>query len=131
MIESVAMDIKADFENYGKATVRKVSVEDIKKSIILIYESDIDYEFRTTCVPSIVDKESIRKICSYFQSITKSQKPKKYVLQQFVGKRENDDNFKLLDQSFADITPYSRQEMRELVAIAEPFFEEVELRFYD
>jgi pyruvate-formate lyase-activating enzyme len=98
---------------------------------MLIYSSDLDYEFRTTCVPGIVDRGSVEKICSYFESITRERKPKKYVLQQFVGKRENDDNFKLLDPSFADVKPYSRQEMRELEAIAKPFFEEVELRLYD
>ncbi|MDD4686408.1 MAG: anaerobic ribonucleoside-triphosphate reductase activating protein [Clostridia bacterium] len=54
LLDYVAMDIKNSLKNYNKTTKTKKSFEkEIKQSIKIIMESDVDYEFRTTFAPEI------------------------------------------------------------------------------
>jgi pyruvate formate lyase activating enzyme len=54
LLDYVAMDIKNSLKNYNKTTKIKKSFEkEIKQSIKIIMESDVDYEFRTTFAPEI------------------------------------------------------------------------------
>lgn len=54
LLDYVAMDIKNSLKNYNKTTKTKKSFEkEIKQSIKIIMESNIDYEFRTTFAPEI------------------------------------------------------------------------------
>lgn len=65
LIDYVAMDIKAPLPLYRVVTpMDSVSIEDIKKSIDIIINSDIDYEFRTTFDPHLTkfDIEDIAKL---------------------------------------------------------------------
>ena len=50
LVDYVAMDIKNTFEKYQITTGVNVDIENIKKSIHLLINSSIDYEFRTTVV---------------------------------------------------------------------------------
>ncbi len=50
LIDFIAMDIKASLERYDKVTGVKVDREAILKSVQLIRNSNVDYEFRTTLV---------------------------------------------------------------------------------
>ncbi len=65
VIDYVAMDIKAPLDRYfdvtGKVSKLKI-MEKIRRSIKLLLGGRLDYEFRTTCVPDFIDKDSIRKI---------------------------------------------------------------------
>ncbi|MDD4816199.1 MAG: anaerobic ribonucleoside-triphosphate reductase activating protein [Clostridia bacterium] len=77
----VAMDIKNSFENYEKI-VGKVNIENIKKSIEILKNSCIDYEFRTTFTPDIS--------LSDIKEIAKSIKNAKcYFLQTYIPQTEN------------------------------------------
>lgn len=94
LVDYVAMDIKAPLtaENYSQATGvnSEKLLEKVKESINLLMESNIDYEFRTTVVPSIHDVDDIKQIC---RSVKRC---KKYVLQQFdvsIGKTVIDPDF--------------------------------------
>jgi pyruvate formate lyase activating enzyme len=87
LVNYVAMDIKAPLTNekYSRATGVNAEklLENVKESIRLLMESDIDYEFRTTVVPSIHTLEDITQICLSLKGC------KKYVLQKFdvsIGK---------------------------------------------
>src|SRR4030042_726062 len=63
VIEWVAMDIKAPLDDrYNTATRVKADIASIKSSIQLIMHSYIQYEFRTTCVPDIIDENAIHAI---------------------------------------------------------------------
>jgi pyruvate formate lyase activating enzyme len=94
LLDYVAMDIKAPLtvEKYSKATgvdTEKL-LENVKESIRLLTESGIDYEFRTTVVPTIHDVEDINQICHSLKGC------KKYVLQKFdvsIGKTVIDQDF--------------------------------------
>ena len=94
LVDYVAMDIKAPLtaENYSQATGvnSEKLLEKVKESINLLMESNIDYEFRTTVVPSIHDVDDIKQICRSVKGC------KKYVLQQFdvsIGKTVIDPDF--------------------------------------
>lgn len=87
LIDYVAMDIKAPLtvEKYSSATGidAKNLLEKVRESITLLLNSGIDYEFRTTVVPSIHDVDDIKQICYDLKGC------KKYVLQKFdvsIGK---------------------------------------------
>ncbi|MCX7995730.1 MAG: anaerobic ribonucleoside-triphosphate reductase activating protein [candidate division WOR-3 bacterium] len=68
LVDYVAMDIKAPLdETYFTATGKKSEsfpdlLDRIRESIKFLMASNIDYEFRTTCVPGLIDEKSIEKI---------------------------------------------------------------------
>ena len=63
LLDFVAMDIKTSFDSYEKLIQTKIKIEDIIKSIKILKNSKIDYEFRTTFSPDItfVDFEKLCK----------------------------------------------------------------------
>lgn len=115
LIDFIAMDIKTSLDKYKQAINVKIDLENIKKSVEIIKNSGIDYEFRTTVVPGIVEKEDIEKIGEWLQDA------KKFALQQFR-------NQKVLNKEFEKIQPYSEQTLKEFKKILEKYIEEVELR---
>jgi len=106
LVDYIAMDIKSslDFNNYSKAAgiKDKAVLEKVKDSIGLIINSKIDYEFRTTVVPSLHSEEIITEIARYITGA------KKYVLQNFSPLE------KTLNPSFQKIKPYSDEKIQEL-----------------
>ena len=64
LIDYVAMDIKAPKEKYKKIFGKRVKIEDIEKSIKILKEGKVDYEFRSTVVPTVLNKEDILKMQS-------------------------------------------------------------------
>lgn len=66
LLDYVAMDIKNIFEDYEEIIKTRVNIDNIKKSIKILCDSDIDHEFRTTIIKNIHDISKILEICSYF-----------------------------------------------------------------
>ena len=80
LVDYVAMDIKTSLEKYPKAVgVENFSTDKIQRSIELLLNSTIDYEFRTTVSRGIVELEDIDKICEVIKGC------KSYYLQKFVN----------------------------------------------
>ena len=112
LVDYVAMDVKAPLtvEKYSEATgvdAEKL-LENVKESIRLLMTSGIDYEFRTTVVPSIHAVEDIEEICRSLKGC------KKYVLQKFdvsIGKT-------VLDPEFMTKS-LSEEEMQKFLATAQ------------
>ena len=66
LIDYVAMDIKNDFSNYDKTSgVDNINIENIKKSIDILENSNIEYEFRTTVVKELHSITQLEHICEY------------------------------------------------------------------
>jgi len=66
LVDYVAMDIKNDFLDYGKTSgVEKINIDNIKRSIKIIEESDVEHEFRTTVVKQLHNLEKLMDICNY------------------------------------------------------------------
>ncbi len=65
LIDYVAMDIKNDFLNYDRTAGMCTNIDNIKKSIEIIENSNIEYEFRTTIVKQFHDVGKLEKIIQY------------------------------------------------------------------
>jgi len=115
LVDFIAMDIKTSLGKYAKAINAKIDLENIEKSVELIKNSGIDYEFRTTVVPGMVEKEDIEKISEWLQGA------KKITLQQFQ-------NQKVLDKNFEKLQPYSDKTLKEFAKILQKHIKEVKLR---
>lgn len=97
LVDYVAMDIKAPFNKYASGIGRPVDVDAIKRSVKLIKDSGIDYEFRTTVVKSLLSPEDIEHIGKDIAGA------KNYYLQKFIPT-------KLLNPGFRRKTTYSDEE---------------------
>ncbi|MGD9901172.1 MAG: anaerobic ribonucleoside-triphosphate reductase activating protein [Spirochaetales bacterium] len=61
LLDYVAMDVKAPFEQYSQVTGIQINIEKLKNSIEILKNSKIDYEFRTTFSPDLT-LEDIKQI---------------------------------------------------------------------
>ena len=77
LVDYIAMDIKAPIGRYKEIIGVEVDTEKIFKSVELIRNSDIDYEFRTTLIKGFHSLKDILQICQIIKG------NKKYVLQNF------------------------------------------------
>jgi len=62
LVDYIAMDIKTDPNRYGPCVKADFESTRVLASIRIIMESNIAYEFRTTCVQQIIDEEKISNI---------------------------------------------------------------------
>lgn len=115
LADYLAMDIKTSKEKYEKACGVKVDMKKIQESIDLIKESGIDYEFRTTAVPTLVDTEDIREISEWIGDVNI------FAIQQFVP-------IKTLDEKYSEIHHYHIPVLNEMAEIARKKIKNVEVR---
>ncbi len=120
LIDYVAMDIKAPFvQKYfiaiGKSPKANLEViERVKKTIKILKESNLDYEFRTTCVPGLIDEMAIRKIGEEIKGA------KKWALQRFIP-------FNAYKKSYRSKT-FDEKQLNELLRIAQSIIPNSKLR---
>ena len=70
LIDYLAVDIKFSWSNYEQLAPAGL-LSEIKSSVELIINSDLDYEFRTTAVPGLHDSEEIKKIAGQIKGADK------------------------------------------------------------
>lgn len=115
LLDYVAMDIKTPKEKYKEIIGPKIDIKNIEESIKILKENKIDYEFRTTVVPTLHTKEDIIKIVNWISPA------KKYFLQNFRPE-------KTIDPKFEKIKPYSQDYLLEIQRVVSPFFEICQIR---
>lgn len=76
LVDYVAMDIKAPIEKLDKITLCKCKFDEVEKSIDLLKQNKIEYEFRTTVTPDLTC-DDIEKIAKRISGA------KKYILQPY------------------------------------------------
>jgi len=112
LVDYVAMDIKAplNFDAYKEsARIKSKELFDrVRESVNLIIDSEIDYEFRTTVVPSLHSEEDILEIAQEIKGA------KKYALQNFS-------NRETMDPEFQKIVPYKIEELEEIRKLSLPY----------
>jgi len=91
LIDYIAMDIKAPLERYEALTKVKVDLSRIEESINIIENSFLEYEFRTTYIPSFLTFKDLSKILSLIKN------KNRFKLQKFIFREEK--QF-LLSQSY-------------------------------
>jgi pyruvate formate lyase activating enzyme len=114
LIDSVAMDIKAPLaeESYEAVTNVKGMLEKVKKSISLIMDSGMEYEFRTTVVPGLHSEKDIEEIAKYVKDANL------LVLQKFLPENA-------LDSKLKKLKTQSDEEMEKLAIIARKYVKNV------
>ena len=115
LIDYVAMDIKAPKEKYSEVAGTKIDVKKIQKSIDILKEGKVDYEFRSTIVPTLHTKEDVMEMAKWIRGA------KRYYLQNFRPE-------KTIDPKFEKIKPYSQEFLLEIQNAISPFFEICQVR---
>lgn len=113
LIDYVAMDIKLPKERYKELFLK---IDDVDKSVNILKDNKVDYEFRTTIVPTVHKKEDFIQIARWIGA-----ENAKYYLQQFKPE-------KTLDPTFEKIKPYSDKYLLSIKKAISPFFKTCELR---
>lgn len=114
-IDYIAMDIKAPLEKYSEIVNVDVDTDKILKSIKLIQNSDIDYEFRTTVLQNQLSFEDFEKIGKLLKG------SKKYILQKFVPS-------KILDKNLLGQTTYSNDQFQKILKMLSSYIDNLDLR---
>jgi pyruvate formate lyase activating enzyme len=122
LVDYIAMDIKAPLtvKKYSKAIGVNADklLDKVKETVRILLASKIDYEFRTTVVPTLHEEKDIEEICRSIQGC------KKYALQKFdvsVGKET-------LDPNFSKLKLFTDKEMEMFLTIAQKLLPNVKLR---
>jgi len=115
LIDYVAMDIKGPKEKYGEFSGQKVNVRKIQKSIDILKKGKIDYEFRSTVVPTLHKKGDVIEMAKWIRGA------KRYYLQNFRPE-------KTIDPKFEKIKPYPQEFLLEIQKAISPFFEICQVR---
>jgi len=117
LVDYVSMDVKAPFEKYDQLAGVKVDTANIKKSIEMIMKQAADYEFKTTVIPGLLEKEDITTIATMINGA------KRYYLQQFKV------DVPIIDQELLSvIKPYGKQDFEEMKKDASTIVETCQLR---
>jgi pyruvate formate lyase activating enzyme len=114
LVDSIAMDVKAPLERYEEVTRTKVDKGKIKKSIDIIMRSGVNYMFRITAVPGLIDEKGMKDIGQMLEGA------KVFQIQQFLP-------VNTLDPDFERVKPFKRDEILELGRCVEEFFSEVRI----
>ncbi|UCB60439.1 MAG: anaerobic ribonucleoside-triphosphate reductase activating protein [Candidatus Bathyarchaeota archaeon] len=110
LVDYIALDVKAPLtvETYSRVAGVNMAalMMEVENTAALLMKSSLDYEFRTTLVPTIHSKTDLERICSEIGGC------RRYVLQNLK------ENVATLDPKFGKATPFSREEMEEFLASA-------------
>jgi pyruvate formate lyase activating enzyme len=112
MVDFIAMDIKAPLEGYNKATNVKVDIDAVKESISFLLSGMVDYEFRTTIVPTIAGLAEIEKISRLIKGA------EKFAIQQFEPDHCEDIELRKLK-------PFDDETVKQMRTIAETYVKKV------
>ena len=116
LADFVAMDVKTSLFTYEQAVGRALDVERIRDAIVAIRESGVAHEFRTTCVPGLVQQEDVVEIASLLGSDAH------YVLQQFRGTSPT------IDPAYTGASAYPTVTLESFAEAARPLVRSLALR---
>ena len=114
LLDYIAMDIKHSIGKLKSVTWIDFDVKMLEKSMKLILDSGIDYEFRTTIVKGLHDLEDIKKIS---KSISWA---KNYYIQNFRSWNTLVENF--------EWKSFTRRELESFKDVSKEYVESVEVR---
>jgi pyruvate formate lyase activating enzyme len=112
-VDYVALDVKTSIDKYKLLGAQ--DTEDLLHSVEMLKSGKVDYEFRTTVVPSFVDAEDVLAMGEIIKGA------KTFALQQFVP----DDT---LDKSLRTVKPYSPEKISALAEKLKEYSEKLVIR---
>ena len=114
LVDYVAMDIKYSPERYGETAGRSgLDLAPFRESVSFLLSGAVDYEFRTTVVRELHDRDSFRAIGPWLAGA------RRYYLQSFV------DRDTVLR---AGLHPWDRESLETFAELMRPWVERVQLR---
>ncbi len=116
LVDFVAMDIKTSLGKYEAAAGKRLDVERIRDAIDTIVDTGVGHEFRTTCVPGLVETDDVQSIASLLGP------GEDYVLQQFRATSP------LIDHAYATLKPHLADTLRSFAESVRPLVRSVTLR---
>ncbi|OCL25466.1 anaerobic ribonucleoside-triphosphate reductase activating protein [Orenia metallireducens] len=114
LLDYIAMDIKSSLKKYSKVT-GQCDLDKVKKSIDLIKNSNIDYEFRTTVVPTLHTEEEFEDIGKLISGA------KLYFIQNFRP-------INTLDEKLKELSSFPPDKLNRFKEIVSPYVAKVEIR---
>lgn len=119
LVNYVAVDIKSSKKNYGKAVgIDGISCEKFEKTVEILKNSNVDYEFRTTIVKGIHEIQDIEEICKWLGAAPK------YYLQMYVDSGDILAN----REGEGTLSAFSPEEANEFLAAAKAIKPNTEIR---
>jgi len=115
LIDYVAVDIKAPQEKYEFFSGAKL-VREVEKSVSILKEGKVDYEFRTTIAPGL-KKEDILNLANWITGREVS-----YFLQEFNNQKE------VLNPDILNLPVLKKEELEKIVKKIRPKFKACQLR---
>lgn len=118
LVDYVAMDIKlsSKFKNqkskltYENIMGEGIKMQDIEKSVEFLKRGLVDFEFRTTVVPGVHEKQDFIKIAEWIGG-----ENVKYYLQNFRPE-------KTIDPEFEKVKPFPKEFLEDIVKEISPYF---------
>jgi len=112
-MDYVALDVKTSLEKYGLLGAKDTA--GFLRTVEILKNGKVDYEFRATVVPGFVDEEDVTKM----GDIVKGGKC--FAFQQFIPGDT-------LDKTFNNVKPYSAEDISNFAEIMKRCVDEVVLR---
>jgi pyruvate formate lyase activating enzyme len=106
-VDYVALDLKTSLEKYQHLGAKDTAP--LLHSIEMLKTGKVDYEFRTTVVPSFVDTEDISRIGELAKGA------KAFALQQFIPEDTLDSNFKAVKPYTPEVISKFAESMKDYV----------------
>ncbi len=116
LLDYIAMDIKAPREKYEKVAGAKADFNKIAKSVKIIIDSSLPYEFRTTVVPGLLNENDIVKIAKIIKGANI------LYLQSFKSDME------LVNKKLQGGAAYSQKELKTMCQAAKKYVKKCEVR---
>jgi len=108
LVDYIAMDIKTSFDKYEKITKVLVDKNEIIRSINLIKNGEVDYEFRTTVFKEFVELDDLKEIGKLINGA------EKYFLQNYVYRESIKNGNKIMN--------YTDDRLRKMVEVLKKEF---------
>jgi pyruvate formate lyase activating enzyme len=109
----IAMDIKTSPSQYSELGANDVSA--VTESVEVVMSSGVDYEFRCTAVPGLVEGDTIPEMGELVRDA------KLFIFQQYRPE-------KTLDPAYGNIQPHSDEDIRRFADLMAVFVGDVEIR---
>lgn len=116
LVDYFAVDVKAPLdERYYKLAGVETDLEKIGRSLEVVRNSGVGYEFRTTVVPTLLDGKDLLDIAGTIAGA------EKFVLQRFVPAN-------CRDRALRNVKAYTREELGGMVEACKKFVDNTRLR---
>lgn len=112
-VEYIALDVKTSLEKYGRLGAEDTA--DLLRTVEILKNGNVEYEFRATVVPGFVDKEDVKNIGEIVKD------GKRFAFQQFIPGNT-------LEKTFNKIKSYPAEIIRNFADVMKQYIGEVVLR---